>query len=146
MLKHGKRRLLVAAIAVCLLFSMALSAGARASEYVDSVAAVFRAEGNSEMYLFANVDGVGTMSKIGLDYVIIQEAPTANGPWSGYAIWDGDDDPDLYYWYNDSIYLEDFYFDGTPGMYYQVTLIAYAGITGQGSDTSMLTTRAVKCL
>ena len=146
MLKHGKRRILVAAIAVCLLFSMALSAGARASAYVDGVYTLLRAEGNGEMYLYANVDGVGIMSQIGLDYVIIQEAPTANGPWSTFDIWEGDDDLDLYYWYNDSIYLEEFYFDGTPGMYYQVTLIAFAGITGQGGDTSTLTSRAVECL
>ena len=146
MLKHGKRRILVAAIAICLLFSMALSAGARASAYVDGVYTLLQAEGNGVMYLLANVDGVGTMSKIGLDYVYIEEAPTANGPWSPYDFWDGDDDPDLYYWYNDSIYLQEFSFDGTPGKYYQVTLIAYAGITGEGSDTSVLTSRAVKCL
>ena len=146
MLKHGKRRLLVAVIAICLLFSMALSAGARASEYVDGVYAQLIAEGGGVMYLLANVDGVERMSKIGLDFVIIEEAPTSTGPWSGFDIWDGEDNTDLYYWYNESIYLEEFNFDGTPGMYYRVTLIAYAGITGQGSDTSTLTTRAVKCL
>lgn len=132
------------AISICISASAAYGPGEdepQASLYLSSYGVDLIAVGNGQMVVEMDVIGTGTMSKIGVYSLLIEQK--VNGTWSEYATVFGIYHSDFYA-YNTISYLGEYYFNGTAGVQYRVTMTAYAR-NSTGSDTGQVTSAAVTC-
>jgi len=136
-----KKRVVALVLAFMMIVSVGSVASARASDYLSSYTVALDALGNGEMEIFFDVDGTGTMTKIGAQVLYVDEY--VNGAWSPYLTLAAVDNDD-FYGYNTAGHIGLAYFDGTPGVKYRVTLVAYAR-NSSGSDTGSVTSPAVYC-
>ena len=113
----------------------------RASYYLDEYSIAFDADGNGTMCVSVLVEGVGTQDKIGIFYIDIEEK--IGNRWSYVDTLDAADNP-YFYEYDSDVYMDDVYFEGTPGVEYRVTVCVYAGKNG-GSDTRTITSESCVC-
>lgn len=113
----------------------------RASEYLDGYSVGVEARGNKRIAVIMTVDGKGTMDKIGVSEVYIEEK--VGETWVEYEIQNAVEHPEFYN-YNSQDYVGNAYFTGTPGMSYRVTLTVYAR-RGSGFDTGSITSYTVVC-
>ncbi|MCI8526489.1 MAG: hypothetical protein HFF17_11380 [Oscillospiraceae bacterium] len=136
---------LLIVIAVLLSLAGAAEAAAeRASAYLERYTISLRAKGSGRMAIVMTVDGVDEMREIGVDEVFIEEKNSSTASWHEFDTYYGMDDPETYYDYNSYDYLRTVYFDGTPGRYYRVTIVAFAA-DKTGSDTGWVTSSTVLC-
>ena len=80
-----KKRIIAIAVAVCLLFSLHLTADARgtlSSEYIDSIMVSVQALGDSSMNVRVVIFANAQMSEIGVSSLVVEESKSSNGPWS----------------------------------------------------------------
>lgn len=141
-----KKRLISLTLVVCILFSLAglANAGILASSQLERYGIALTAKGNSDMAISIFVDGVTEMEKIGVNEVFIEERNTATSGWHEFDTYYGMDDKDLYYDFDSYDYIRTLHFDGTPGKYYRVTIIAF-GKNSAGMDTGTVTSSTVLC-
>lgn len=135
---------------IALLFSLTTTAFAAeenldavllASNYLDGYSVGIEARGNGKIAVIMTVDGKGTMEKIGVSEVYIEEK--ANGSWKEYETQYAVEHPEFYA-YKSQDYVGNAYFYGTPGMSYRVTLTVYAK-NSNGFDTGYITSYSVVC-
>ncbi len=132
---------LVLALAMIVSVSGAALATAKASDYLSSYTISLEAIGNGRMEIFYDVNGTSTMTKIGAQALYVDEY--VNGSWSSYTTLLAVDNDD-FYGYNTAGHAGFAYFNGTPGVKYRVTLVAYAR-NSSGSDTGWGTSLSATC-
>lgn len=142
-----KKKTISFLLIICILTSLPIKTDAmeeRASVYLSSYSATLFAKGNGKMSVDVVVKGLKTMDQIGLKTLRIEEKYSENGSWHSYDVLHGSDDPDEFYDYGMKIFLNTFYFEGTPGYYYRVFATVYAA-DSEGSDTGSTPSTAVLC-
>lgn len=112
-----------------------------ASAYLDAYGVSLGAKGNGKMGVGMTVDGVGIQDRIGVLEIDIDEK--INGVWHDYDEQYSAENPDFME-SNSREYVGSYYFYGTPGRQYRVTITAYARKDG-GSDTGTVTSPVVTC-
>ena len=132
-------------LVIAMMASLATMTSARASKYLDDYSALNVADGGGKVSCDVIVNGVKTMSKIGVQSLEIQEKTSINGRWHTYEVRYGVDDPSEFYWTNNYTYCNTFEYTGTIGYYYRVIVTAYAG-NSTGSDTGTVTSAEVRCV
>lgn len=113
----------------------------RASKYLDGYSVGVDTRGNGTIAVAMNVDGIGIMDKIGVREVEIWYKE--NGVWKYKDSLYGAEHPEFYD-YNSRDYMGTTYFQGTPGVTYQVVLRVYAE-NSTGSDTGEVTSPEIVC-
>lgn len=122
-----KKRVLALVAAVMLLSSSAtcVAVEPRASHYFDGYILGLSAEGKGEMAVSFSVLGTGTMEKIGVFSIRIEEE-TVPGEWVTTFTRYGSDDPDTFYTYDFCDHSGCFTFSGIPTVKYRAAMVAYA--------------------
>lgn len=136
-----KKRIISFLLATLMMACTAVSAFARASDYLDDYYVDLYAAGNGKMVVQVVVNGVGILDKIGVRRIDIEQK--VNGTWTYYDTLDAVEHPE-FYTYNARTYLNEIPFDGTPGVSYRVTVMVYAQ-RGSGSDTGYISSMAETC-
>lgn len=142
-----KKRLFLLALSLLMLVGTTVSAidtkdvVPRASYYLDAYSVAFAAEGDETMCVSVLVEGVGTQDKIGISYIDIEEK--VGNRWSYVDTIEAADNS-YFYEYDSDVYMDDVYFEGTPGVEYRVIVCVYAGKNG-GSDTRTITSESCVC-
>lgn len=121
----------------------ALAAETRASEYLNSYMANTYTSGNDVILdVFIQAPFGASITKIGVEKVVIQESP------NGYSAWSPVDT--LYSWENPDFtksgttYSEHYsVYTGTPGMWYRCVVTIYAG-NSSGTDSRTITSGKVQ--
>ena len=113
----------------------------RASYYLDAYYIDFEAEGDGIMCISVLVEGVGVQDKIGISYIDIEEK--VGNRWCYFDTLEAADYP-YFYDYDTDAYMDDVYFEGTPGVEYRATICIYAG-KGGGGDNRTITTNSYIC-
>lgn len=139
-----KKRLISLLLAVCTMVSLVTVASARASSYLNAYSAGISAEGNGEISVQISVNAVHTMDRVGVVSIQVQEKYSASSSWHHYQTVLGSSDPDEFYAYDTLLFLNRFYFDCTPGYYYRVIAVVYAG-DETGADTGTITSGEILC-
>ena len=111
------------------------------SYYLSEYAVDLVALGNGEMSVGMEVVGTGTMSKIGVSILRIEQK--INGSWVPFDTIYGITQTDFYF-YNTYCYTGEYIFTGTAGVQYRATITAYAK-NSSGYDTGNVTSLAVTC-
>lgn len=141
-----KKRIMAIAIAVCMLFSLNITADARgvlSSEYIDNIIVGISPLGNSGMKVYVIVTANTVMSKVGISSLEIEEAKSINGPWSVKKTWSCSGS--TYYDNNVDTYIGSFSFTGTPGYYYRAHTTGYAFSSASSGDETFASSYAQKC-
>ncbi len=142
-----KKRIILLAFAVLMLVGTTVSAVhaenpvPRASYYLDEYFIALEANDDETMCVSVLVEGVGTQDKIGISYIDIEEK--VGNRWSYVDTLEAADNS-YFYEYDSDVYMDDVYFEGTPGVEYRVTVCVYAGKNG-GSDTRTITSEPCVC-
>jgi hypothetical protein len=143
--KNTVKAILVLMLVLCLsINAAAITPGEstpQASLYLSFYSVDLLAIGNGEMGVDMFVVGTGTMSKIGVYSLFIEQK--INGTWQEYDTVYGILQSDFYE-YNDYSYVGEYSFTGVAGRQYRVTMTAYAG-NSTGSDTGDIMSGAVTC-
>ena len=139
-----KKKLLVALLAVVLVFAMSATALAsdiqpyRASDYLGTYGASITAQANKQMRVYFSVVATGLMDEVGADHITIEKK--VNGVWTyDRTISHEDDGYEHMMTSNAAGYAAAVYFTGTVGVEYRATVTVYAG-DSTGSDTGDVTT------
>lgn len=116
----------------------------RSSSYLNAYGVLLSQSTNHRLCITADVTGTGIMSKIGVSEIYIEEYSSSLGAWTEFDVWYGINNPNTFYEYNNYYYSNQFYFTGTPGNSYRVTITAFA-MNSNGSDTGMVTSAVRTC-
>lgn len=141
-----KKRIIAIAVAVCLLFSLHLTADARgtlSSEYIDSIMVSVQALGDSSMNVRVVIFANAQMSEIGVSSLVVEESKSRNGPWSIKKSWNCSGS--AYYEKGTNKFVGDFSFTGTPGYYYRASMVGYAEQSSTQRDQSPADSYIIKC-
>ena len=113
-----------------------------ASLYLDSYSVTLEPLGDGEMYIDMTVEGTTRMTKLGVVEMLIEER-TPTGTWHEFDTLYGLDNPD-FYGYNRITYIGEYYFEGTVGNEYRVTLLVFAQ-NANGYDSGEITSVIAPC-
>lgn len=143
---------LIKIVSIILLLSLTTTAFAlnqdkdknRSSNYLSSYGVLLSQGTNHQLCISVDIEGVRLMTRIGLFEVYIEEYSEVYGGWTEYDVWYGSNNMSTFYEYNSYDYVNQFYFAGTPGNQYRVTITAFA-MDGTGSDTGTVTSVVRTC-
>lgn len=125
-------------LCLVLLFTMAIPAGARASDYFHRTNISATAGGGGTLRIKLNIAATGTMQELGATEVIVHERQ-ANGTYKPVRTFTRNQNPSLIR-KNSSSNVVSLTYKGTPGKYYYITAHCYAknasgtGATWVGSN------------
>ena len=144
-----KKKLLVALLAVVLVFAMSATALAsdiqpyRASDYLGTYSGSITAQSGKQMKVTFSVVGTGMMTEVGADHITIQKK--VNGVWTyDRTISHEDEGYENMMRSNAVSHGTSVYFTGTAGVEYRAVVTAYAA-DSTGSDTGDVTTSSATC-
>lgn len=146
-----KKRIVSILLIAVMLFGITSASGAyiptpeinpQASLYLAAYSVTLEPLGDGEMYIGMTVEGTTVMTKLGVVEMLIEER-TPTGTWHEFDTLYGLDNPD-FYGYNRITYLGEYYFDGTVGNYYRVTLLVFAQ-NANGYDSGEITSVIAPC-
>lgn len=112
-----------------------------ASRYLNYYSIELDVKDDETMGISVLVEGAGVQDKIGIAYIDIEEK--VGNRWSYFGTLEAADNP-YFYEYDSDVYMDDVYFEGTPGVEYRVTVCVYAEKDG-GSDSRTITSESCVC-
>jgi hypothetical protein len=133
--------LILSVILILCLTMSAAAATTRASDYLSRYSAYVNPDGNGNVSVWFEVQGVHTMDEIGVLTIRIQEKPSGSSTWTTVQTFMHTDYPELLE-YNDSFHWGHVDYSGTKGYSYRAYVTVWAGEDGDG-DSRVITTEAI---
>lgn len=139
-----KKRILPLLLAIALVLGAGGTAGAavNASDYFAQYGVAISAPGEGQIMIEYDIDGVKLLNKVGVQSIKV-ERQLEDGSWTYYTTFHSYNHPE---WYRTDAYGHTgiFYFDGTVGETYRVTLTVLA-VDDNGSETKTVTSYGCTC-
>ena len=133
---------LILAVAMTLSLTMyTVAATIMASDYLSRYVAYVNPDGDGNVSVWFEVQGVYTMDEIGVLTIRLQEKPSGSSTWTTVKTYSHNDYPELLE-YDESFYWGHVDYAGTKGNSYRAYVTVWAGEDGDG-DSRVITTEAI---